>query len=73
MAASHWLEKEFRDPYPYLHYGIMGGVESVPAGTSTDFIVYYSGQGVNKVGLTFPWQKSFREVMKFHEISSTQI
>jgi hypothetical protein len=52
MAASHWLEKEFREPYPYLHYGIMGGVESVPAGTSTDFIVYYSEQGVNKVGLT---------------------
>ncbi len=32
-----------------LNYGIMSGVDQVPANFSADFSVYYSNKGINKV------------------------
>lgn len=36
-----------------IHYGIMGGVNSIPKNYTVDFMVYYSDQGVNKVNKEF--------------------
>lgn len=33
----------------YLNYGIMSGVDEIPAGYSADFMVYYSDKGINQV------------------------
>lgn len=33
----------------YLNYGIMSGVNQVPANYSADFLVFYSDKGVNAV------------------------
>ena len=32
-----------------LSYGIMGGIDEVPADYSADFLVFYSDKGINKV------------------------
>lgn len=46
MAASSWHEHFLEGSH--LHWGFMGGVESVPAGAAVDFILYYSSEGINK-------------------------
>ena len=38
-----------------LYYGLMGGVTSVPADTTVQFIVFYSSAGVNKVREREKW------------------
>ena len=48
MAASSW-HSHFCEKEDFLHFGIMGGVHTVPAGTVVDFIVYFSSEGVNQV------------------------
>ncbi|KAK7102304.1 hypothetical protein V1264_020541 [Littorina saxatilis] len=49
MAVSNWYQRQTSDGDTCtLSYGIMGGVDTVPAGFSVDFIVYYSSQGVNQ-------------------------
>ncbi|XP_076448120.1 uncharacterized protein LOC143284887 [Babylonia areolata] len=48
MAASHWLQPRVKGHSAgQLVYGIMGGVDHVPAGTSVQFVLSYSSQGVN--------------------------
>lgn len=32
-----------------LSYGIMGGIDEIPANYAVDFLVYYSDKGINKV------------------------
>ena len=48
MAASSW-HSHFFEKEDFLYFGIMGGVNTVPAGTVVDFIVYFSSEGVNQV------------------------
>lgn len=33
----------------YVNFGVMGGATSIPANYTVDFIVYYSGSGINQV------------------------
>ncbi|KAK7102302.1 hypothetical protein V1264_020540 [Littorina saxatilis] len=46
MSVNNWFNKD--GDKSTLSYGIMGGVDNVPAGFSVDFIVYYSSQGINQ-------------------------
>jgi hypothetical protein len=33
----------------YLNFGIMSGVDTIPANYSADFLVFYSNKGINRV------------------------
>ncbi|CAF1142826.1 unnamed protein product, partial [Brachionus calyciflorus] len=44
MATSLQHEKKTG----FLNYGIMSGVDQIPANFTADFVVFYSDKGINK-------------------------
>ena len=46
MSASLWHDKDGHT----LHWGVMGKVYSIPKGFHYDTVIYYSNEGINKVG-----------------------
>lgn len=49
MAVSNWHIRSLFKSTSSLAYGIMGGVDTVPPDYTTQYIIYYSSSGVNKV------------------------